>query len=188
MKEDALIGKILDGENSLFEQLMGPYQKTMLNIAYRMTGNAEDAKEICQEAIMNVFKYLKKFKKGSSFKNWAYKIVVNASYDFLHQRRKHQTIIASQQKNGVHEDILSPEEVYTGQELKTTLQKCLFVLTPKERSVYLLRDGEGLSIKETAEVLGYSSPSIRTHLSRARRKIRFQFEKIYHQGEGRRVS
>jgi len=188
MKEDVLVEKILAGENSYFEQLMKPYQLSLLNIAYRMAGDAEEAKEICQEAVLKIYKYLNRFKKGASFKNWAYKVVVNESYDFLRKSRRQQRIVSIHKRENVLEDSFTPENAYSDWEVKNALRNCLFVLTPKERSVFLLRDGEEFSIKETASILGFSSSSVRTHLSRARRKIRSQLEKTYFQEPRRWLS
>ena len=88
---------------------------------------------------------------------------------------EYQTI----QKELIVHDAYNPEKKFLNQEIKEKIQSCLHILSPKERAVFLLRDGEGLSIKEASMVLGSSSISIRTHLSRARQKIRARFEKIY---------
>ena len=75
------------------------------------------------------------------------------------------------------------ESYVINDEIKEKISVCLSVLTPKEKAIFLLRDNEGFSIKETAEILKSSSVSVRTHLSRARQKIRREFEKIYSAGQ-----
>ena len=153
----------------------------MLNLSYRMVGNLEDAKEVCQEAILKIFKYMNGYKKGKSFKNWMYKIVVNASNDFLRKQKRHEGIYAMKK---VMADNLStnPETRFLNKEVREKIAFCLEDLSPKERAVFLLRDGEGLSVKEAAGVLGASSVSVRTHLSRARQKLRGRLEKIFPNG------
>ncbi len=143
-------------------------------MAYRMTGNIEEAKEICQEATLKIFKYLKSFKREKSFKNWLYKTVVNCSYDFLNKKNRYTVLIAEQKKNFFN-DAYNPEKNYSNMEIKEVIQNCLRVLSPKEKAVFLLRDTEGFSINEASQILGSSSNSIRTHLSRARQKLRKEF-------------
>jgi RNA polymerase sigma-70 factor (ECF subfamily) len=179
--EEELIERALQGDEDAFELLLYPYRNNMLNLSYRMVGNVEDAKEVCQEAIFKIFRYLNGYKKGRSFKNWMYKIVMNASNDFLRKKRKQENIFALKK---VMDDSLStnPEIQFLNKEVGEKIAFCLEGLSPKERAVFLLRDGEGLSVKEAAGVLGASSMSVRTHLSRARQKLRDRLEKIFPEG------
>ena len=176
--EEKWIADVLGGNHDSFEPLLRPYRKGMLNVAYRMTGNFEEAKEVCQEAVIKVYKYLRAFKQGRSFKNWVYKTVVNCSYDFLKKRSRHD-LIFEEQKHHMNFETYNPEKKFLDLEIKEKIQNCLRILSPKEKAIFLLRDGEGMSIKETSEILGSSSVSIRTHLSRARQKIRKEFERQY---------
>ena len=91
--EDELVMAVLQGDHGSFELLLRPYRRGLLNMAYRMTGNTEEAKEVCQEALIRIFRYLNKFKKGRNFKNWIYKIVVNTGYDFLRRKKKYEEIV-----------------------------------------------------------------------------------------------
>jgi RNA polymerase sigma-70 factor (ECF subfamily) len=176
--EEELIEAALQGDEDAFELLLYPYRNNILNLSYRMVGNLEDAKEVCQEAILKIFKYMNGYKKGKSFKNWMYKIVVNASNDFLRKQKRHEGIYAMKK---VMADNLStnPETRFLNKEVREKIAFCLEDLSPKERTVFLLRDGEGLSVKEAAQVLGASSMSVRTHLSRARQKLRGRLQKIF---------
>jgi len=176
--EDELIERTLEGDEDAFAILLLPYRNSMLNLSYRMVGNLEDAKEVCQEAMFKIFRYLKGYKKGKSFKNWMYRIVVNAANDFLRKKRKQEHIFAMKKvlSGGVS---ANPETRFLNKEVRDKIVVCLEVLTPKQKAVFLLRDGEGLSIKEAAGVLGASSMSVRTHLSRARQKLRDRLEKIF---------
>jgi len=96
--EDELVGEALQGDHSSFEQLLRPYRQGLLNMAYRMTGNREEAKEICQDALIKVYKYLHRFKRGKSFKNWAYKITVNSAYDFLRKKKRFEDTVQKQKE------------------------------------------------------------------------------------------
>lgn len=173
-KEADLILEVLEGQHESFENLLRPYGPGMLNMAYRMTGNFEEAKEVCQEATIKIFKYLGSFKKGKSFKNWLFKTVVNCSYDSLRKKSRYDSLIAEQKKSFLN-DSYSPEKDLSNVEIKEKIQNCLNVLSPKEKAVFLLRDAEGFSVNETSQILGSSSSSVRTHLSRARQKLRKEF-------------
>lgn len=175
--EDELVEEVLKGDHASFGLLLQPYRQGLLNMAYRMTGNLEEAKEVCQEALIKIYRYLNKFKKGQSFKSWIYKITLNSTYDFLRRKKKYENIVESQ-KSVLAFTSPAPETKLLNKELKEKIEACLQNLSPKEKAIFLLRDGEGFSIEETSEILGSSSFSVRTHLSRARQKIRVQFEKI----------
>jgi len=148
-----------------------------LNMAYRMTGNREEAKEICQDALIKVYKYLHRFKRGKSFKSWAYKIAINSAYDFLRKKKRFEDTVQT------HKDLEwshspDPEQQYRNKEIKDRIEVCLQKLSSREKAVFLLRDGDGFSVEETSMILKCSSLSVRTHLSRARKKIRAQFERM----------
>ncbi len=176
MRDEAeLVERVLRGDESSFETLLHPYRKGILNMAYQITLNAEDAKDISQEAVVKAYKYLKKFQKTKNFKNWIYKITANAAYDFLRKQRSDRNLINEKERMGL-ESKSSPEEYYHNREIKEKIEFCLHGLSPKEKIVYMLRDIKEFSIKEASQTLNISSQSVRTHLSRARRKIRSQFE------------
>jgi len=180
--EDELIDAALSGDHQSFELLLHPYRQGILNMAYRVTDNLEEAKEICQEALIKVYRYLGKFKKGRSFKNWIYKITVNSTYDFLRKKKKYEDLLESQ-KSLAASTGHGPEEQLIDKEIKLKIETSLQTLSSKEKIIFLLRDGEGFSIKETSDVLGCSSISVRAHLSRARRKIREKLGEIYGERE-----
>jgi len=172
--EDELVEAVLEGDHSSFEVLLKPYRQGLLNMAYRMTGDIEEAKEICQEALIRVFRHLKTFRKGKSFKSWVYRITVNATYDFLRAGKRQKEIVGSQLTSLDHAS-RGPEGYLLDKEIKRKIEHILQVLSPKEKLIFILRDGRGFNIGETAKILGCSSSSVRTHLSRARRKIRDRF-------------
>ncbi len=176
--EDKLVENVLQGNHSSYELLLRPYRQGFLNMAYRITGNKEEAEEICQDALLKIFKYLSSFKRGRSFRTWAYRIVMNTSYDFLREKKKFEQVIEAQKKTVVYENSGAEERV-ENKEIREKIRRMLYILTPKEKAVFLLRDSEGLSVKEASMVLGCSQISVRTHLSRARQKIKSHFEKIY---------
>ncbi len=172
--EKQWVSGALTGDEHAFELLLRPHRQGMMNLAFRMTGNTEAAEEICQEAMIKVFKYLPKFQAGRSFRNWAFKITANSALDYLRKEKREEGIIETRKHSGAH-TAPSPEKSVLDREIARRLQACLEYLTPKERMVFLLRDAEGFSVSETAGLLRSSSMAVRTHLSRARAKLRMRF-------------
>ena len=175
--ENALAAEAAKGDPRAFGSLVRPYRRGMLNLAYRMTGNEEEAKEIIQEALIKSFRYLHRFDRKRSFKNWLYKITANASRDFLRKKIRHQTAV--NESGWEVQEETTPESRFLNKEIKAKIDQCLQDLSPKEKLVYLLRERQGFSVKETAQITGASSASVRTHLSRARKKIKSRFVSIY---------
>jgi RNA polymerase sigma-70 factor (ECF subfamily) len=181
--EERWVSRALAGDEDAFERLLRPHRQGMMNLAFRMTGNRDAAEEICQEAMIKVFKYLNRFQTGRSFRNWAFKITSNAAFDYLRRQKREESVIETRKHVEVHATP-SPEKRVLNRDIAQRLQSCLEYLTPKERMVFLLRDAEGFSVKETAGLMRSSSMAVRTHLSRARSKIRMRYPQVRSRIEG----
>jgi RNA polymerase sigma-70 factor (ECF subfamily) len=168
-KENRLVDMVLAGNPGAFETLVTPYRQTLLGLAFRLTGNAEDAQEAAQEALMRAYRYLAGFDRNRSFRNWLLSILVNAA-------RKHasQNALADRldSESAVIEPGPGPAARYQHEEFRSRLMDSLDVLSRREREVFLLRDIEEQDIKETARILRCSSGSVRVHLSSARKKVK----------------
>lgn len=168
--EKELVAMVLSGRSEAFEPLVTPYRQPLLAIAYRLTRNWEDAREIAQEALLRAFKYLGRYDTSRSFRNWLFQIAANEARD--QTRRKRRETGALEEAGRKSPQSPDPDSGRRAQEFRSDLEKCLSVLSPRERQVFVLRDLEELDIKETAGALGCSSISVRVNLSAARRKIR----------------
>jgi RNA polymerase sigma-70 factor (ECF subfamily) len=167
-KEARLVELVLSGRTEAFEPLVTPYRKLLLTLAYRLCRNVEEAKEISQETLLRAFRYLASFDRKRSFKNWLLQIEMNVWRSLGRKAMDEETLYELTARN-TPED---PQERLVDREAREKLFACLDGLSPREREVFLLRDIEGRSVKETAGVLGTSAISVRVHLSRARDKIR----------------
>ena len=102
--EERWVSKALEGDEEAFDRLLRPHRQGMMNLAFRMTGNHDSAEEICQEAMIKVFKYLNRFQTGRSFRNWAFKITANAAYDYLRRQKKEpgneKSLLTGERKTG----------------------------------------------------------------------------------------
>ncbi|MBN2207325.1 MAG: RNA polymerase sigma factor [Candidatus Aminicenantes bacterium] len=167
-KEAALVDMVLAGDAGAFEPLVRPYRNDLLRLALRMTGNREDADEASQEALIRAFRYLSRFDKTRSFKNWLLGILVNEA----------RTIRRGAPRAVSLEDAAEPslpadqERRHEQGVFRDRLRACLAGLSRGQREVFILRDLEERNIRETAAILGVSELSVRVHLSRARKRIK----------------
>jgi RNA polymerase sigma-70 factor (ECF subfamily) len=182
-KESHLIALVLRGNVEAFEPLVTPYRRSILNLAYRLSQDLEEAKEISQDTLLRAFRYLRTYDRKRSFKNWLLQILVNV---WRNQQKKRMETESLGEFLPVNAEG-NPEEKQLQGEMRTQLLACLDSLSPREREVFLLRDIEERSIKEAARILASSPLSVRVHLSSARKKIKERIkEKFPHLLEGRR--
>lgn len=162
---------VLSGRTEAFEALVTPYRSPLFGLARRLTGNNEEAKEACQETLLKAFRYLRSFDPRKSFKNWLLAILVNASRSRL-KKGSTASLFAAASFIAGPPGSGDPAVLHQRKEMRGRIMGCLDVLSRGEREVFLLRDIEDLSIRETSRILGCSQLSVRVRLSSARKKIR----------------
>jgi RNA polymerase sigma-70 factor (ECF subfamily) len=156
------------------ERLVATYGERAYRLAVSITGNASDAEEVVQDAMWAVIRKIDSFRGESAFGSWFYRIVSNAAYQ---KRRSPQNarqhlslddVLPSFDECGAH--VMPTYDVQT--QLRASLTAAIDELPPLYRSVLVLRDVEGLSNLEIAELLGLSVPTVKTRVHRARLFIR----------------
>ena len=175
VKEKELVLRVLSGDTAAFEPLVLPYRQTLFGLAFKMTDNREDALEVSQEALLRAFRYLGKCDLERGFRNWLLQILVNAARDLGGRKRAESESLASSflfDGDAVLAAEPKPEDERGRSEIRGWIMETLSVLTGREREIFILRDLEEKSIRETAEITKSSTISVRVHLSRARGKIR----------------
>jgi RNA polymerase sigma-70 factor (ECF subfamily) len=178
--EKLLVKKSQSGDIEAFESLISSYDKRAYNIAYRVMGNEEDAKDMAQEAMLRIFRSIKDFKGQSSFSTWLYRIVTNVCLDELRRRKndKHISIDSTiQTENGeLHIELSSdketPESVYERVEQRELIKKAIRELNDEYRSVIVLRDIQGFSYDEISNMLDCSLGTVKSRINRARTMLR----------------
>jgi len=175
-----LVHATQNGDVSAFEQLVKRYDRKLLRIAQHVTHNLEDAQDVVQEAFLKAFQHLDQFRGESKFSTWLIRITINQSFMKL---RKQGTVreVSLDRDFEADEDMLpmevvdwapNPEQLYGSSELRDILVKALRELRSSLRPVFVLRDIEGLSIEQTAEVLNLSRATVKARLWRARLQLR----------------
>jgi RNA polymerase sigma-70 factor (ECF subfamily) len=171
--ERELVEAARDGQVRALEQLLDRHQGRVLRILRFLGVPAQDREDVAQEVFVRVFKHLRGFRAGQEFGAWVYRITVNASHDYRSRRGRVTRGEAPWSEAAEHEDPgPGPAEGARQAELREALERALESLTERERTIFVLREIEGLETREVAGALGITSITVRRHLSRARRRLR----------------
>jgi RNA polymerase sigma-70 factor, ECF subfamily len=183
----ALVNACKSGDVGAFEELVKRYDTKLFRIAQHITHNREDAQDAVQEAFIKVFRKLTQFQENSQFSTWLTRITVNESLMKLRKQRSGTEVsidddFQSEDHSAAFEVAdwaPNPEELYRGFELRNILRSELQELRPSLRVVFVLRDIEGLSTEQTADVLELTEVAVKTRLSRARLKLRERLSRYF---------
>jgi RNA polymerase sigma-70 factor, ECF subfamily len=181
--DDELITRARAQDFAAFEELLGRYEDKVFRLAYRILRNETDAKEILQETFVSIWRKLDTFKGDSQFGSWVYRIATNAALMRLRAHRRHPEVSTEELPIGYLDNYGTPmpagenwakrpDDELQSSELRTHIQTAVDALPDVYRTVFVIRDVEGLSTEETAEALGISVPTVKTRLHRARIALR----------------
>ncbi len=158
------------GDLEAFDQLMRAHEKQVLGTALRLLGNLEDAQDAAQEVFLRLYKSLNRLPDIQEIKPWLYRVTVNVCNDMHRARRRR----AWEPLSGPDPVSLQPdpELAWAHQERGRLVEIALKTLPEKERAAVVLRDLQGLSTREVAEILGSSEVTVRSQISVARGKLK----------------
>src|SRR6202048_4146831 len=188
--EMALVRAAKGGDDSAFEELVRRYDRNVFRIAQHITQNREDAEDVVQEAFLKAYGNLAQFQEQSKFYTWLVRIAVNEALMKL-RRRKQEGTGSLDEDIKTEDDSLprevadwspNPEQMYNQAELRDILTRTIQGLPEGFRTVFVLRDKEGLSTEETAEALGLSIPAVKSRLLRARLPLRERLNRYSRKG------
>ena len=176
-----------NGDVAAFEQLVKRYDSKLLRIAQSVTHNKEDSQDAVQEAFLKAFQHLGEFREDSKFSTWLIRITLNQSLMKLRKQRVTREVSLDEdfQADGdmlpreVTDWAPNPEQLYRTSELRGILIRTLRELSPILQTVFVLRDIEGLSIDQTAEVLKLSHTAVKARLWRGRLQLRERLNKYF---------
>jgi RNA polymerase sigma-70 factor (ECF subfamily) len=179
---------LIAGDRAEFARMVDTYSHPIYRLGLRMLGNSQDAEDVLQNTFLSALTHLRTFEGRSSLSTWLYRIAANEALMLL-RRKKPEVNLEDAETTGDGADDLKPtqfvdwsalpeEELLSG-EGKRVLDQAIQRLPESLRIVFLLRDIEGLSIKETAEALNLSETNVKTRLLRARMFLREQLSSYY---------
>lgn len=167
-----LVRLTLDGDLAAFERIVARYEARVLAVASRILGRRDDARDVAQEVFLRAFKYLHRLDLQKPVEPWLLRITVNVCRDAARQRtRRSRTFVALDAPN-VIDHAPDPHAGLVHKQERLFLQRALDTLPEKERLAIVLRDVEGLSTAEVAELLRSSETTIRSQVSRGRLRLR----------------
>ena len=157
-----------------FTEIVEQYSDLAYSVAFRMLRNASDAEDAVQEAYISAFKALPNFKGQSKLSTWLYRIVVNACLMKIRKDKSRAKYLSEKSYDDaiVYDWKNDPEEAAVNGELRNMLESGLELLSPDLRAAVVLRDIQGLSTEESAQVLDISVSSLKSRLHRARIALR----------------
>ncbi len=184
--ETELVSRAQDGDRNAFNELVRMHAQGVLNVIYRMCGNAQVAEDAAQETFIQAWLKLQSYRLGTSLRNWLYRIAVNTAIDML---RKEKRILS-----GVIEDMNlrdsqpGPEAMAANLERTEMVQEAVLALPDASRAVLVLREFEGLSYKEISESLEIPVGTVMSRLNYARKLLREKLEvKLFAYAEAENV-
>lgn len=182
-----------DGEESAFDEIVSRYSDRIYGFAFRITRNTSDAEEVFQEVFLTLTKKLDTFRGESKFSSWLYRVTVNASYMYLRSQKKHESNISLENyapyddKGTLMGRIMDkdwssrPDIIIYGKEALKIIDESINELPESYRTVFHLRDIDGLSNEEVADILEITVPAVKSRLHRARLFLRDKLSDYFHE-------
>lgn len=172
-EESRVIRAVLEGDADRFEELVRAYEKGIYNLCLRMLGDEQDALDAAQEAFFKAYRSLSGFRGESRFSTWLYRLAGNVCLDMLRKRPNTPTVSMDDDDTPLFlaDSSPSPQELLERSEIRRSVDAALGTLPPEFRQAVVLRDVNGLSYEEIAEVTGLEAGTVKSRIFRARRKL-----------------
>lgn len=172
-RDHDLVRQAQAGEEQAFRGLVQRHEARAQRVARKMVPSEEDARDLCQEAFLRVFRHLERFDFQYAFSTWLYRIVTNLAIDHLRKRRPTSSLVGSGEDEPSidlpDERVADPSDQMSAEETKLEVHAVLQTLAPHFQSVMALREIEGLGCPEIAEIVGATHVTVRWRLHRARK-------------------
>src|SRR2546427_8593878 len=180
-QEALFVSRLKANEDAAYDELVRTYSGPIYHVAYRMTGDAAEASDVVQDIFLKIFRNIGGFKGEAALKTWIFKIAFSEILNRLRwwkRRHRFTTLSLDESANGdaashsVRHAGPTPEEILQAKERENAIQQALWRLSGEHRSIIVLRDIEGFSYAEIAEVLGISIGTVKSRLARARTHLK----------------
>jgi RNA polymerase sigma-70 factor (ECF subfamily) len=181
----AVVARVKAGDHDAFRHLVERHSRSVFRLAYRLTGHEQDAEDVVQETFLRAFREIRRFEARSSFATWLYRITVNCSHDLLRQRPRAGTrpslddpglrVAAELADASAAAD---PMRELTSRRIDERVRAAMAGLSGQERSAFVMRHYEGLSIEEIGGVLNLKASAAKHSIFRAVQKLRRSLEPL----------
>jgi RNA polymerase sigma-70 factor, ECF subfamily len=178
------VTKARAGDADAYRTLVERHSRALFRLAFRMTGNQQDAEDVVQESFLRAYKQLARFDERASFGTWLYRIAVNCSLDLVRSRKRRNENFAPVDPE-MEDPVLSlpshdptPDRMAMSGEVRDRVASALDELSPSERTAFTLRHFEGMCIEEVSRVLGCQPGAAKHSVFRAVQKLRRALEPL----------
>lgn len=178
----AVLTRARQGDSEAFGQLVERHSRAAFRLAFRMTGNEQDAEDVVQESLIKAYRHLGRFETRADFGTWLYRIVANCAVDLLRGRQARQkhtwTEPFEHSTTARPSDLPGPERLAASSEVQRRVAAALDGLSPLERAAFALRHYEGRTIGEISRTLGLGTSAAKQAVFRAVRKLRVELREL----------
>ena len=174
-----LVEKFRGGDATAFEQLVRRKTSKVYGLCYRIIGNAEDAKDISQLVFIKLWENLNKYDPHFAFDTWLYRMVTNVAIDFLRNKQSRENAVNSNLRLVRTSSDAEQGVVVQRKEIENVFNAVSAVLSPKQKTIFVMREMDDLSSSEIAKVLGCRESTVRNHLFNARKLMQQQLKKRF---------
>jgi len=178
-QESLFVLRLKANEDAAYDELVRTYNASIFHVAYRMLGDTAEASDVVQEIFIKVFRNIGSFKGEAALKTWIFRIALSEILNRLRwwkSRHRSSTVSLDDSQNGqehyVPDSGPSPEEMLASKERDMAIQEALVKLSSEHRSIIVLRDIEGFSYTEIADILGISMGTVKSRLARGREDLK----------------
>jgi RNA polymerase sigma-70 factor, ECF subfamily len=177
LDDSGLVARFLDGEKRAFTELVGRYQTRLMNFVYRTTGDRERAEDLVQETFIRVYRHLHRFDQSKKFSTWVYTIASNLAKNELRNRSRNplvlfQTMRKNQEADSrpleFEDNTYRPDDLFRKRHLRSLVESAVDQLPEHHRTVFILREMEGKTYEEIAEITSCNLGTVKSRLNRAR--------------------
>jgi RNA polymerase sigma-70 factor, ECF subfamily len=177
LDDSAVVAAFLAGNKRGFNELVERYQSRLLNFVYRTTGDRERAEDLVQETFIRIYRHLHRFDQSKKFSTWAYTIASNLAKNELRNRSRNPLVLfqtlrrtwdADQRPLEWEDNTYRPDDLYRKRHLKEMVDSAVSELPEHHRIVFVLREMEGKTYEEIAEITGCNLGTVKSRLNRAR--------------------
>jgi len=179
LNDRAFVAQARSGDGDAFRALVERHSRGLFRLAFRMTGNQQDAEDVVQESFLRAWRQLGRFDERASFGTWLYRIATNCSLDVIRERKRRSDL------SEVEDPVLAlpsgdptPERVAMSGEVRERVAEAMDELSAPERTAFVLRHFEGMRIEDVSRVLGCQPGAAKHSVFRAVQKLRRALEPL----------
>ena len=183
--DSVAVARVKAGDGDAYRALVERHSRSVFRLAYRMTGNEQDAEDVVQETFLRAYRQLHRYEARASFGTWLYRIASNYSLDLMRSRARHPQVAAGLSAESgwyalgtVASEAPGPDRLLFGDEVQRKVESTLSELSQQERTAFVLRHFEGQSIEEIGSSLGLSGNATKHSIFRAVQKLRRALEPL----------